>query len=310
MKKISIGADIGGSHISTIAVDLDGAAILPATYSRYLVNSNGSDEEILSAWKLCLAETCSKSKEHPITGIGFAMPGPFDYDRGIAKFMGVQKFDSLYGIDIRQKMKTCPGLPENISVRFLNDATCFAIGEAWLGEAGNHERVMAITLGTGFGSAFMINGIPIETGDTVPLHGWVYHLPFGDSIADDHFSTRWFIRRYLENTRVKLSGVREIAEIHQTDPAARQIFNEFGKNLGIFLAPLIRNFQADCLVIGGNIANNYDFFKEPFHKELDHKKVRRLRVYVSAMAENAALAGSARLSDDIFYHEVSLAAFK
>jgi glucokinase len=301
MRKISIGADIGGSHITTMAVDLESGAILRETHARCNVNAKGGAGEILTAWKSALNETIEKSKQHHLTGIGFAMPGPFDYPNGIAWFSGVDKFDALYGVDIRREIKLLPAIAEDLPVRFLNDATCFAIGEGWLGTASKYNRVLAITLGTGFGSAFLDHGVPVSTGDEVPLHGWVYHLPFGDSIADDHFSTRWFIKRYKEQTGNTITGALELASKAMAEPAAMQIFTEFGNNLGQFLSPLIRKFEAHCLIIGGNISQSYHLFSKPFLSGLESNGVRNLHVYVSSMGEDAAIAGSARLSDNEFY---------
>lgn len=78
------------------------------------------------------------------------MPGPFDYLNGIAWFNAeVQKFEHLYGVDIKSKLRNRLDLAPDFLIRFLNDASCFAIGEAWLGEAANYERFIAITVGTG-----------------------------------------------------------------------------------------------------------------------------------------------------------------
>jgi len=305
MKKISIGADIGGSHISTMAVELETGAMLQETYSRVEVDSNGPAEEILQTWKSSLNASIRKSNRHLLTGLGFAMPGPFDYPNGIALFSGVQKFESLYGINIRNEITSLTGIPDSMPVRFLNDATCFAIGEAWLGKASAFDRVIAITLGTGFGSAFLDHGVPVSTGNEVPEHGWVYHLPFGGSIADDCFSTRWFVKRYKEITGRTINGVLEISVTADQDAAARRVFSEFGSNLGQFLAPLIRRFNAGCLVIGGSISQTYDIFHNPFLSGLAREGIQDLPQYVSSMGENAAIAGSARLSDNEFYRTMA-----
>lgn len=304
MRKISIGADIGGSHITTMAVDLESGQLLHETLARCNVKCDSPATEILASWKSSLEVTLQKSLQYHVTGIGFAMPGPFDYANGIALFKGVKKFESLYGLNIRSEIKSLTGLPEEIPVRFLNDATCFAIGEAWIGEASKYRRLMAITLGTGFGSAFLDQGIPISTGDEVPLHGWVYHLPFGNSIADDHFSTRWFVKRFHELSGHTVSGVKEIVLEYPANQAAIAIFNEFGKNLGQFLAPLIRSFRAECLVIGGNIGHSYALFREPFLAGLNLHSITGLHICISTNGEEAAIAGSARLADNVFYNSL------
>ena len=64
---------------------------------------------------------------------------------------------------------------------------------------------LSITLGTGFGSAFISNRIPIVDGPLVPRLGCVYHLPYRDGIADDYFSTRGLLGRYKKLTGKELT---------------------------------------------------------------------------------------------------------
>ena len=61
------------------------------------------------------------------------------------------------------------------------------------------KKSLSITLGTGFGSAFISDRIPIVDGPLVPKIGCVYHLPYRDGIADDYFSTRGLLGRYKKH---------------------------------------------------------------------------------------------------------------
>ncbi len=295
-----IGVDIGGSHITCIPVDLPARNIVQEICVRKAVDSHGDAEAILSAWCDALTETIRLMPGEEFGGIGFAMPGPFDYPKGLALFSGVKKFDSLYEVNVRDEVTRRLDLGPEIPVRFLNDATCFAIGEAWFGPASRHGRTMAITLGTGFGSAFLDHGIPVETGDEVPICGCVYHLPFGDSIADDHFSSRWFKKIYEQRLGRHSTGVREMSDEALSNPDVHAIFSEFGSNLGHFLAPWLKLFRAECLTIGGNIARGYPLFGPAFTEALLADECFTL-VYLSELNEMANIAGGARLTDDLFY---------
>jgi glucokinase len=185
----------------------------------------------------------------------------------------------------------------------MNDASSFAVGEAWAGKSKDHARMMAITLGTGFGSAFVEDKIPVVEGDRVPRMGCVYHLPFGESIADDSFSTRWFIARYSELTGKVAPGVKEIANAALKSAEVKGIFNEFGQNLGRFLSPWLIKFGAEILVIGGNISYAYDLFGPAFEKEL-RTAACETHVSISALKEDAALLGSAYLLNEEFWKAV------
>lgn len=127
-----ISVDIGGSHITSSAVDPERRRILPGTISEVKIDSKGSAEGIIAGWVECLKNTITKAGG--LEGIGLAMPGPFDYQNGVSLIKGVNKFDNLYGINVGQALKEKLELEPEIPVRFINDATAFAIGEAWAGK--------------------------------------------------------------------------------------------------------------------------------------------------------------------------------
>ena len=111
-------------------------------------------------------------------------------------------------------------------------------------------------MGTGFGSAFIKDGLPVVDGEQVPEQGCVWYIPFEEGIADDYFSTRGLIKRFYESTGKQLAGVKEIADLAISDLAAKALFNDFGEKMGIFLNPWIQKFEMEVLVIGGNISKS------------------------------------------------------
>ncbi len=187
MKKYAIGADIGGSHISAVLVDMETGRIVPESAAEQKVNNQASAAEILDDRAKALRQTMTFVPIGELAGIGFAMPGPFDYKTGVALLKNVAKYDSLYGINVGYELKKRLNLPAEMPFRYLNDALSFAVGECWAGKASGYKNVVAITLGTGFGSAFLTNGVPVIEGDRVPKMGYVYHIPYEKGIADDYF---------------------------------------------------------------------------------------------------------------------------
>lgn len=302
-QNIAIGADIGGSHISCAAVDLTSGKVLRNTFSERSVNNQAQATEIISVWASCLAEVLNKIKADKVKGIGFAMPGPFDYVKGICLIKGVAKYENLYGFNIADAIVSSLEVSENFKVRFMNDASSFAVGEAWAGKASKVNRSISITLGTGFGSAFINDKIPVVDGPEVPKLGCVYHLPFKGNIADESFSTRWFIGSYKKITGKDVKGVKEISAMASQDKVVQELFTEFGNNLGIFLAPWLNKFKAEMLVIGGNISYAYNLFGKVFEARLAKEKCN-CKVEISDLKEDAALLGSAYLFDDKFWKAV------
>jgi glucokinase len=304
MSKYAIGADIGGSHISCAAIDLEKKTIVRESFATHRVNNQASANEILDNWVLALNQTISKINRKELLGVGFAMPGPFDYDKGIAQFTHeVAKFEKLFGMNVAEAITQRLSLTSSDDVRFMNDASAFAVGEAWFGKAANVKRSVAITLGTGFGSAFIDAGLPVVKRDDVPRMGCVWHLPFNDGIADDSFSTRWFIRRYAEKTGLTLDGVKDIANKVTVDANAAAIFEEFGNNLAAFLGSWLKTFDAEALVIGGNISGAFKLFGGSFQASLKEQNVST-KIYLSGLKEEAALIGSARMFESSFWGEL------
>jgi glucokinase len=185
----------------------------------------------------------------------------------------------------------------------MNDVSAFAVGEALIGKAAKAERSMSITLGTGFGSAFIADRIPIVDGPDVPKLGCVYHLPYGDNIADDYFSTRWFVGRYKKLTGMELNGVKEFAVLARTDKIVMELFTEFGYNLGVFLAPWLKKFKAEIVVVGGNISHAYNLFGDIFENSLK-KEGCSCKVALSELKEDAAFIGAAYLLDEDFWRSI------
>jgi glucokinase len=302
-QNIAIGVDIGGSHITAVAIDMDTHSIIGGTRYESPVDNKGEADEILSVWTDVLRKVLQKVPLFKLRGIGFAMPGPFDYVKGICLIRGVPKYEKLYGVNVGKAVSSRLGLPCDCRVRFMNDASSFAVGEAWAGKARDYKKMMAITIGTGFGSAFLDDRIPVVEGDRVPRMGCVYHLPFGKGIADDYFSTRWYTSRYTEVTGKVAEGVREVAGAAAEFPEVKAIFDEFGRNLGRFLAPWLTKFGAEILVMGGNISHAWHLFGPAYEEELKAAGCGVVTA-ISELKEDAALLGSAYLHDERFWKAV------
>ncbi|OFY64636.1 MAG: hypothetical protein A2V64_13300 [Bacteroidetes bacterium RBG_13_43_22] len=302
-RNLAIGVDIGGSHITCAAVDLVSGKILRETISEREVNNQAQACEIINKWAEALAGSLEKVPAEKVKGIGFAMPGPFDYVKGICYIRGVAKYENLYGFNISDAVSSSLEVPDDFLIRFMNDVSAFAVGEAVIGKAADYKRSMSVTLGTGLGSAFISDRIPVVDGPEVPKLGCVYHLPYKNGIADDYFSTRWFIGRYKNLTGRELKGVKELSELAASDKIVKDLFTEFANDLGVFLAPWLNRFNAEILVIGGNISHAYNLFGDIFEESLK-KENCMCRVTLSELKEDAALFGSAWLLDDNFWKSV------
>ncbi|MFK7933053.1 MAG: ROK family protein [Saprospiraceae bacterium] len=298
---MTLGVDIGGSHLSCALVDEETKVILTESISNEKYDHRLSEADLLKIWVTAIEAALSHlPAATPLTGIGFAMPGPFEYANGISKME--HKLAAFYNKHLPTLLNQALNHSENIAMRFNNDATCFAIGEAFCGLGRDKKRMTVITLGTGFGSAFLEEKVPVVERADVPPEGCLWHLPFKDGIADEYFSTRWFIGKYEELTQGKVSGVKALLE---KDPAIIQaVFMEFTDNLSGFIAQHLQKFGAEILVMGGNISKALDHFKSPLIEKLEQRGVQ-IEIVPSTLLENAALIGSASLFDQQYWERVS-----
>jgi len=287
-----------------MAFDLDEKKLLPDTFFETDLDNQGMPNEVIAAWGGVIKKTIDAIDSEAIQGIGFAMPGPFDYVNGIPLFKGeTTKYDNIYGIDVPKLLREYLDLNDELHIRFINDATAFAIGEDQVGKAKDFQRSLSVTLGTGFGSAFIKNGLPIVEGAEVPENGCVWHLPFEDGIADDYFSTRGLLNRYEKVSGQRLNGVKQIAMLASTSADAQEIFNDFGEKMGIFLMPWIEKFGIEIFVMGGNISRAYHLFGNSLNNFLKNESVQ-MEIAISELKETASFIGAATLIDDIFYEKV------
>jgi glucokinase len=244
----------------------------------------------------------------PLRGrtLTIAMPDPFDYEAGIGRFRGVAKFDALNGVNVRQALLDTLAEPPD-AIEFLNDAVAFGIGEWVSGAIQGCERALAITLGTGVGSAFIDKGHPVASGDAVPPHGTVHRLEVDGQPLEDLVSRRAIIsayRRYQGDSTASASpassaasassagelDVRHIAErADDGDAAALRALQEPCRILGSALAPWIDRFGAEALVIGGGITASWPLLAPPLREGLGSD----VRVVRSRDPEESAEVGAA-----------------
>jgi glucokinase len=305
---IIVGVDIGGSHISSAAINSDNFAIIDGTYFCGPVNSKASKEVILKKWAEIINQTIDVVQKNSgfgikeNIGIAFSMPGPFKYQTGIAMFEGNDKYESLYNVSVSEELLKYLNT-QNVSFRFLNDASCFGVGGVLMQEQEtDNKKVIAITLGTGFGAAFLDNKLPVTQGENVPENGCLWDKKFHDDIADNCFSTRWFLSQYEKSTGEKLTdGVKEIASIENS--ATAKIFKDFASNLADFLAPYIIDFNAGLLIIGGNIAKSQHLFLTGLEENLRNKNIK-ISVSIIDNTEETSILGSSYLFNESFWEKI------
>jgi len=293
-KSYNLGVDVGGSHISCAYVEKTTGKMLDKTLVECKIDSMGSIHDFEESLRALFEKSILASDHCPFSGVGIAMPGPFDYERGISKIAGVQKFDALFGVNLKQLVRDVLG-KRNLPVSISNDASCFALGEYFSGAARQRKRTIVVTLGTGFGSTFLVDGAVQNTeGEGVPADGFLYHIPFKERIADDYFSTRWFVNRWKEKTGKVIKGAKEVADLAlKNDQQALAVFEDFSENLAQFMLPWILDFKPDTFVLGGSISKAAPLFLQKLEQKLVLKGVGNLKINTCKLWDEAPIIGAA-----------------
>jgi glucokinase len=281
---IVVGIDIGGSHITVALVDLKEHTLIPESLVRHHVNSKGNTGEVIQTWTTAIAQ-CKIRYAGTSNKIGIAMPGPFDYEKGISLIKGLDKYEALYNLNVKELLANKLRIAEE-DIFMMNDASCFLKGEVFGGAARNLNNVVGITLGTGLGSATYKDGV-VYDGD-------LYYTPYEDSTAEEYLSTRWFIKRYKELSGTMVNNVKEIRERVPADETASSLFVEFGKNLGEVLAAYIKKHSARSVVIGGNIIHAWELFITETEAVLTRHTLN-VSIVKAKLGEEAALLGAGSL---------------
>lgn len=264
--------DIGGTHVSAARID-------PATgaadeFARISFAPDADRETLVRALSDAAAAVATGAGR-----LGVAVPGPFDYERGVCTIAGVAKLDALHGVDLRAVLASASALPPS-AVTFVNDAEAFLLGESGLGNARGHARCAGITLGTGLGSAFAADGRIVCEGPLVPPEGSVHLLSFRGAPVEERLSARGLLAR-----APGFADVRALAGAARGgDTGARRAFEAFAGELAEFLEPILRRFGATCLVVGGSISRAWD---------LVAPELREIVVTPAADVDLAPLRGAA-----------------
>ena len=211
-------------------------------------------------------------------------------------FAGVGKFEALYGVDVGAALRArLPGPPG--SVTFLNDAEAFLWGEWMFGAAAGNDPCVAITLGTGIGSAFLADGEVRQSGAGVPVEGRVDLLRVAGRPLEDVVSTRAIERAYQLRTGVAPRGIVHIAsEARGGEPAAAEVLRTAFEQLGVVLRPWLQDFGPKALVVGGSMTGSWDLIGPALLEGIragDGTSFAQLQVSVATRPEEAALLGAA-----------------
>ena len=243
-----IGIDLGGTKTEGVLVDEEFQVI---ERKRVPTNQDNGYESILETIQDLVGDL---KKNNEKTSIGVCTPGALSKESGLIKNSNTQ---CLIGKDLRNDLEKI--LDQEISIE--NDANCFALAEARLGAAKNHDTVFGVIMGTGVGGGLVINS-KIHSGRTNIAGEWGHHCikPNGNECycgrkgcVETYISGPALEKKWNELTNQTIS-VADIVKNSQED-SYKTWKKEFLENFGLSLANVIDILDPDAIVLGGGLSN-------------------------------------------------------
>jgi glucokinase len=284
MNNIVAGVDIGGTHITVCLIDITNGQSINESYTRAHIDTSLSTEKVISSWTEAIVLAHEKAGVKPAK-IGIAMPGPFDYENGISYIKGLHKYESLYGLNVKNLLAEALGVNSE-NIKLINDASAYLLGELRAGAAKGFRKVVGVTLGTGLGSASYY--------DNTLYEGDLYCTDFENGKCEDFVSARWLLFEYQRLSGNRIDNVKEIADRCTHEKAAEQVFEKFGSNLFNVLYKRYHQQLPELVVIGGNIAKAWDKFIPSATKTMRQAGCH-FEMKHAALGEQAALIGASYL---------------
>lgn len=144
--KYYIGVDVGGTKIQAALVDP--AGVIYERHKRSTPRDQGVEGAIFAIEEAIQVIIDEMPEGAELLGIGVAMPGVVDTNRGLVVITPNMSFENVLLGDMLGKRFSTP-------VAVGNDCNLGALGEKWLGAARYAESAMTILVGTGIGGGFV-----------------------------------------------------------------------------------------------------------------------------------------------------------
>lgn len=276
LQKNVIGVIFGGKHLS--AARIENGVIADIVHRE--VNNREAEEVILSE----IIHTINSVYTDSVAGIGVGVPSLVDVKHGIV--INPTNIPSWHKVHLKDILEE----QFNVPVYINNDANCFALGEKYFGVAKDYENIAGITIATGFGVGIIING-KLYSGRNAGA-GEFCSIPYRDYDYEYYCSTKYFEEKYGLKNEILLARAKK------KDKIALAIYELFGMDLGNAIKTIMYALDPDAIVIGGIMAEAYDFYKEAMLKTVNSfiykGTVKNIKIFKSTEA-NIPVYGAAAL---------------
>lgn len=288
-KSLILAVDAGGTFLKAALASEEGV-LLPDSFLKVAVNSDGTAEEISASYRNLAAQAKDAATQlgASVTAVSVCIPGPFRYAEGVCAM--THKYAAIFGLPMRPWFQEILG---EIPIKFLHDSTAFLLGAVSGEDRMHYSRIAGTIIGTGLGFASMFDGKIFQNPQGGPGIS-IFARPFRGSIAEDYASKRALEQNYRRlRPDAPLPSVADIAGMaRKGDAVSIWVFEEFGSALGEILRDICIENRFELLLLGGAISKSADLFLPAMKKAMYGKQIPQIRP--AEDPDNAPLLGTVR----------------
>ncbi|NDV82044.1 ROK family protein [Bacteroides sp. 51] len=270
-----IGIDLGGTNIRIGQVQ-NGDIIRKV--SAPSPSRQGLEESIVylkQTIDTCITPECKS--------IGIGVPSVLDSEKGVV--YNVTNIPAWIEVPLKEILESHYSLPVYIN----NDSNCFTLGEKRFGEGKPFRNMVGITLGTGVGAGVIINHQLYNGSNTGA--GEIGCIPYLERTYEDYCGSNFF------TTHHQITGAKAAELAAAQDPAALQVWKEYGTHLGNLIQATLFAYDPDAIIFGGGIASAYPFFAHAMQEAMQSfpypQSLKNLQIRLSVNPDIAILGAAA-----------------
>jgi glucokinase len=307
--EVVAGIDIGGTNTEIGLVDKSGSVIYS---SRLSTKAYPEPVSFVKDVSEKIREGIAKTNA-TLIGIGIGAPSA-NYYSGCIEFAPNMPWEGIVPLAkmISEEM--------NVDCKLTNDANAAALGELLFGEAKFLKDFVVVTLGTGLGSGFVVNGDLLYGHDGFAGElGHVIVEPGGRLCG---CTRRGCLETYVSATGIVITAKEYLKEANSeslfyhlpesevtgkfiTDAAlkndffALKLMDYTAKKLAFALANMVAITSPSHIFLYGGLAKSGDTLLLPLKKYFEEFVLRnysgKVKIQLSGLPENAAVLGAAAL---------------
>lgn len=293
-----IGIDLGGTKISLGLVDFNGNLKHQKTVPTFQVTNNEVFIQMLvREIEKLIQETNHDPKK--LRALGIASPGIIDYQNGVV-LEGSPNLPQWENLSLRQIITNHFHVPVVIE----NDVRAGLIGEIWQGSCKNTQSAILLSLGTGIGSALLIDGKIVRGSHNAA--GEIGYMLFSKQDLQVDWSDQGgrfeslasgpsFAKLYAErNPTSKNLSTPEIFQLAKSgDKTANQVIDDIVEHICIAILNVITMINPEKVIITGGVARSGELFLDKLREKVQFHTLHRTKVDIqsSKLYELAAIYG-------------------